>query len=383
MGRLSGVDKYMRSSKGSLAPCLRATVSACFGLLLGCAVVPGTNISNNTFQVQSVLSSEPPAVEAAVLKITPDLISSLKPAEFTFGQVWTQDQNDDYEYLIGIGDIMSIVVWDHPELTAPFGSFNNIKDQGNVVREDGTIFYPFVGQIAVAGRTARAVRDELSEKLATYIESPQLDVKIASYRSQRFFVTGSVGQPGSFPVSDIPVRVIEAIGMAGGLADEADMFDVTLSRDNEHYSVPLYDILYEGDLSGNALLQHGDVLHIAPNELRRVFVMGEVAKPATMPMTNRRLSLTQALSDAGGLQETRANGRGVYVIRGSEYDGIIDVYQLDLSEAWAFALGDEFILQPRDIVYVSAAPITRWNRWISNILPSLQGLYNLDRISTN
>ena len=99
-------------------------------------------------------------------------------------------------------------------------------------------------------------------------------------------------------------------------------------------------------------------------------------------MTNRAMSLTQALGEVGGLQETRANGRGVYVIRGSEYDDIIDVYQLDVSQAWALALGDEFVLQPRDIVYVSAAPITRWNRWVSNVLPSLQGLYNLDRIGT-
>lgn len=351
--------------------------------LAGCTIVPGTNISTNTFQVPTVLSGDAPVLEPAVIKITPDVISTLKPEPLSFNEPWQTEEATDYEYLIGVGDIMSIVVWDHPELTAPFGSFNNIKDQGNVVREDGTIFYPFVGQVKVAGRTARAVRNELAEKLATYIESPQLDVKIASYRSQRFFVTGSVNGPGSFPVSDVPVRVVEAIGMAGGLRDDADMFDVTLSRGADSFNVPLFDILYEGDVRGNALLQHGDVLHIAPNELRRVFVMGEVTRPSTLPMTNRRLSLTQALSDAGGIQETRANGRGIYVIRDSEYDGIIDVYQLDLAEAWALALGDEFILQPRDIIYVSAAPITRWNRWVSNVLPSLQGLYNLDRINEN
>ena len=99
-------------------------------------------------------------------------------------------------------------------------------------------------------------------------------------------------------------------------------------------------------------------------------------------MTNREMSLTQALGEVGGIQEARADGRGVYVIRNSEFEDLIDVYQLDMSEAWALALGDEFILQPRDIVYVSAAPITRWNRWVSNVLPSLQGLYNLDRINT-
>ena len=191
-----------------------------------------------------------------------------------------------------------------------------------------------------------------------------------------------VSRPGTFPVTDVPVRIVEALGLAGGLLPEADLFDVSLSRDEKTFNIPLYKILYEGNLTGNALLRSGDVLHIAPNELRRVFIMGEVVRPSTLPMTNRTMSLTQALGEVGGLQETRANGRGVYVIRDSEYDDIIDVYQLDVSQAWALALGDEFILQPRDIVYVSAAPITRWNRWVSNVLPSLQGLYNLDRINT-
>ena len=153
-----------------------------------------------------------------------------------------------------------------------------------------------------------------------------------------------------------------------------------LTRGEETAVTPLFNILYEGDMSANVRLQHGDVVHVAPNELRQVFVLGEVFKPQTLPMTNRPLSLTQALSNAGGIQEARADGRGVYVIRQSEYDDVIDVFQLDVSEAWALALGDQFMLQQRDVVYVTAAPITRWNRWVSNVLPSLQGLFNIDRI---
>ena len=84
-----------------------------------------------------------------------------------------------------------------------------------------------------------------------------------------------VSQPGTFPVTDVPVRIVEALGLAGGLLPEADLFDVSLSRDEKH-SISRYKILYEGNLTGNALLRSGDVLHIAPNELRRIFIMGEV-----------------------------------------------------------------------------------------------------------
>ena len=347
----------------------------------GCTLVPGTNISSNVFALPSDLGANKTAIEASVIKITPSVVATVGPSTLDLSPRWDSDIDAPYDYKIGVGDVLSIVVWDHPELTAPFGSFNNVQDQGNVVREDGTIFYPFVGQLEVAGRTARAIQEELAVKLAAYIESPQLDVRIVKYRSQRFFVTGFVSKPGTYPVTDVPVRVVEALGIAGGLLPDADLYDVTLSRGDDSFNIPLYDVLYEGNLAGNALLQHGDVLHVAPNEVRRVFVMGEVQKPVTLPMTTRPLTLTQALGEAGGVQEARADGRGVYVIRRSEFEGVIDVYQLDVSEAWAFALGDEFLLQPRDVVYVSAAPISRWNRWVSNVLPSLQGLFNLDRIA--
>jgi polysaccharide export outer membrane protein len=350
--------------------------------LLGCTTVPGTNISGNTFALPTGLAEPALPIDATLIKLTPQIVSSLTPKSLDAAPSWNQRESGEYEYQIGVGDVLSIVVWDHPELTAPFGSFNNVEDQGNVVREDGSIFYPFVGDLSVEGKTAREVQKELAAKLANFIESPQLDVRVVTYRSQRFFVTGMVEKPGTFPVTDVPVRVVEALGLAGGVLAEADLFDVTLSRNNTSFNIPLFDILYEGDISGNALLRNGDVLHIAPNELRRVFVMGEVVRPSTLPMTNRRMSLTQALGEVGGIQEARADGRGIYVIRDSEFEDLIDVYQLDTSEAWALALGDQFILQPRDIVYVSAAPITRWNRWVSNVLPSLQGLYNLDRINT-
>lgn len=363
--------------KASLTAALICSISA------GCTVIPGSGMDTEVFDWPAS-STEAPTAEVSRVKITPAIIRSVVvassaapiPSPLTRGV----DLAKAYQYRMGVGDVLSIIVWDHPELTAPFGSFNNAREQGNVVRDDGTIFYPFVGSVMAAGRTVAELRAELAEKVASYIESPQLEVRIADYRSQRFFMAGSVEQPGTFPITDVPITLVEAINLAGGLTDNADVFDVRLTRGEDTTVTPLYNILYEGDLTANVRLQHGDVVHVAPNELRQVFVLGEVVKPQTLPMTNRPLSLTQALSNAGGIQEARADGRGVYVIRQSEYENVVDVFQLDVSEAWALALGDQFMLQQRDVVYVTAAPITRWNRWVSNVLPSLQGLFNIDRI---
>ena len=350
--------------------------------LTGCTLVPGSGISSNTFSLPKDALSLKPELEVSKIKITPEIISHLKLKAEKQEQKWPREL-EHYKYKIGVGDVLSIVVWDHPELTAPFGSFNNVQDQGNVVREDGSIFYPFVGRVVVEGQTPRDVQEHLTEELSKFIERPQLDVRVVGFRSQRFFISGMVSTPGSFPVSNVPVRVVEALSLAGGLLPEADLYDVTLSRGTKSYEIPLFDILYNGETLGNIIMEHGDVLHVALNERRRVFVMGEVVKPSTIMMPARPMSLTQALADAGGIVETRADGRGVYVVRKSSYGELIDVYQLDMAEAWAMALANEFILAPSDIVYVSAAPITRWNRWVSNVLPSLQGLFNLDRVRSN
>ena len=371
--------RFANTLKASLTTAAICAISA------GCTVIPGSGMDTEVFD-WAASSSEAPATVSRV-KITPAIISNTNSpreiAQPTSSLTAGVELTTAYQYRMGVGDVLSIIVWDHPELTAPFGSFNNAREQGNVVRDDGTIYYPFVGSVMAEGRTVAELRAELAEKLASYIESPQLEVRIADYRSQRFFMAGSVEQPGTFPITDVPITLVEAINLAGGLTDNADVFDVRLTRDEETAVTPLYNILYEGDLTANVRLQHGDVVHVAPNELRQVFVLGEVVKPQTLPMTNRPLSLTQALSNAGGIQEARADGRGVYVIRQSEYDDVIDVFQLDVSEAWALALGDQFMLQQRDVVYVTAAPITRWNRWVSNVLPSLQGLFNIDRLGSN
>lgn len=359
------------------------TAAAICTISVGCTVIPGSGMDTEVFDWPAS-STEASTATVSRVKITPAVLSTVnKPQQSApLGGPLTSgvDLVTPYQYRMGVGDVLSIIVWDHPELTAPFGSFNNAREQGNVVRDDGTIYYPFIGSVMAAGRTVVELRAELAEKLASYIESPQLEVRIADYRSQRFFMAGSVEQPGTFSITDVPITLVEAINLAGGLTDNADVFDVRVTRGEESAVTPLFNILYEGDMSANVRLQHGDVVHVAPNELRQVFVLGEVVQPQTLPMTNRPLSLTQALSNAGGIQEARADGRGVYVIRQSEYDDVIDVFQLDVSEAWALALGDQFMLQQRDVVYVTAAPITRWNRWVSNVLPSLQGLFNIDRI---
>lgn len=271
-------------------------------------------------------------------------------------------------YRLGPGDIISIIVWDHPELTTPAGTFRTAEQAGTVVAEDGTIFYPYVGVIKVAGKTTREVRDILANKLAKYIEKVQIDVRMAQFRSKRVYVVGEVAKPGTQDITDIPMNVLEAVNRAGGFTAEADYSRVLLTRRGTTYRVDIQAMYEDGATEQNAMLEPGDILNVSDRSYNKIFVLGEVLKPGSMVMNKKRSTLAEALGDAGHINQDRASPRWIYVMR-SDSD-TPELFHLDGRSPDAMLLADRFPLKPRDIVYVDTADIVRWNRVISNILPT-------------
>ncbi len=106
--------------------------------------------------------------------------------------------------------------------------------------------------------------------------------------------------------------------------------------------------------------------------------MGEVNDPKLLKIDRAGMSLTEALSNVGGINQISADATGVFVIRRSQDAGSLgDIYQLDVSDAAALVIGTEFALKPYDIVYVTAAPISRWNRVIAQLVPTISGFNEL------
>jgi polysaccharide biosynthesis/export protein len=104
-----------------------------------------------------------------------------------------------------------------------------------------------------------------------------------------------------------------------------------------------------------------------------VAVLGQVRNPGNLNLGNERITLTDALARAGGVIETRARPSGIFVIRvrPEESDKLASVYQLDINNATALTMGTHFPLQPQDVIYVTDAPLARWNNVISLLLPSI------------
>lgn len=360
-------------------------------LTSACAFAPGSNISagsNRWFSAEDEHQKDNSIdweEKINIQWISPNLIDKLTvPVAPPQGLPHNiTEAVKGYDYQIGIGDILNITVWDHPELTIPQGSERSPTEAGNWVHSDGTIFFPYVGKIMVKGLNVGQVREKITAALSKFIPSPQIDVTVAAFRSKKVYVTGEVKQPGPVPITNIPLTLLDAVNAAAGLEVAADWQNVVVTRDGKETVYSLQRLYQQGDLTQNTLLQDGDVVHVSRNDDQKVFVLGEVVKAQPIPIQRSRMTLAEALASAGGLNELQANASGVFVLRtSSNPDNVADVYQLDASNALALVLADQFPLQSRDIVYVTAAPIARWNRLVQQLLPTILGAKYLTEIES-
>ncbi len=276
-----------------------------------------------------------------------------------------------YEYRVAPQDVLRITVWNHSELTNPSGTTTELS--GRVVNADGTLFFPFVGNIQAAGKSVGEIREQIATGLTKVIKTPQVDVAVLQYRGQRVYVSGEVRAPGSVPVTDVPPDLTEIVARAGGPTAEADLTAVTVTRGAVTLRVDLQALYSAGDLRGNARLRHGDIVNIPERRGARVFVTGEAIKPAVLSMPRGDMTLADALGEAGGANPLSASAGQVFVVRGGN-EGRAQIYQLNATAPDALLLADRFTLQPRDVVYVDTAPVVRWARMINNILPTATSL---------
>jgi len=219
----------------------------------------------------------------------------------------------------------------------------------------------------VAGLTSSELHQQLTTQLSRYLRHPKLSVRVLAYRSQRVYVDGEVKQPGVQPINDLPMTLTEAINRAGGMNPTADQSRIIIQRDGKSYPINLPQLVQRGVNPASIMLASGDVIRVLSRDESKIFISGEVTSPRALPMRNGRLTLNEALGEAGGINPVTGDARQVYVIRRSSAESM--VYRLDANAPGALAVAEGFELNPKDVVYVAATPLTNWNRTISAMIP--------------
>jgi len=350
-------------------------------LLSACSSAPGMRmITPATLPIAAQTANEPaPQLQVPITDVNVELIAKLREEALRnrsdLPAALLQTSSDGYT--LGAGDVLQITVWDHPEFAAALGAqpATPVRDtdptNGIVVNHGGDIQFPYVGSIHVVGMRPEEVQAVVTRGLSKYFKDPQVTVRIASFRSKQVFVDGEVKAPGAVPVTDIPMTLYEAVSASGGFTATADQSHVVLVRNGASYTINLTQLLEQGKSPAQIVLRDGDLLRVGARDDNGVFVMGEVTKPATvLPMRNGKLTLSDALSQAGSINSTSADPRQLYVIRGS-LGGSPQVFHLDAASPVSMVLANEFELQPKDIVYVDGNGLVRLSRVLSLLLPAI------------
>lgn len=337
-------------------------------------------------------SSQP----ASVIEITADLVG---PADGQRALLATHDEADALvdvaqTYRIGAADVLSVIVWDHPELVVPNLTYEigatggslpasvGLTSQtvpGFVVAHDGTIQFPYVRGLKVAGLTETEAQALLVSKLKPFIHDPQISLRVVGFRSKKVYVNGEVRAPGVKPITDVPMTLANALHLADGALSTGDLSRVELIRAGRRYRIDVPHLAERHLDATQIALVDGDEVRVPPATDFSVFMMGEVQKPGPLPFhSDGRLTLAQALGQAAANPAT-SNPAQVYLVRPASGDDATRVFHLDAQSPLAFAVAQQFALQPNDIVYVDAAGVVRWNRVISQLTGSTSAAYAVER----
>lgn len=273
---------------------------------------------------------------------------------------------DEVQDEITDGDILFILIH-HPKRTDIVKAIASISNSVGFRVHNGEVTLPDLSPIKVAGLSLQKAQKKIQK--AYLKELSDTDVFL-SYKKREIKKVELAGQVAisSFPV-DGKVRLFDVLAKAK-IPPNANLFKSYLLRDDQLVSVDFYKLLNEGDMSQNIIMKGEDKIFIAEPYSATLMVMGEVGCQKVIDLPKGYVSLRKALAEAGGIAAT-GDKSVIQVIRGNIL--CPKIYTLN----WQHIIhlpSDSLLLIPGDIVYVAAKPITEWNRFISQLIPSISGV---------
>lgn len=358
-----------------------------YGLLTACSSIPSAGPSARKIVAlnQQNSNAQVPAVE--LIEVNDAVSKSLYQAQTnqSFAQL-----GDGYASVgaINVGDMLDITVWEAPPAVLFGGALSSVgsgnaqqtKLPDQMVTSAGMISVPFIGDISVAGKTPVQVQNMIKGRLKKMANQPQVIVRLVQNNAATVSVIRA-GNSVRMPLTTAGERVLDAVAAVGGSTANVQDTNVQLTRGNQVKTVALEDLVSHP--RQNILLRRGDIVTMITNP-NSFTSMGAVGRTQQIGFSVKGLSLAEAVGRMGGLQDYRADARGVFVFRytpvaelpsekqgkwttqgyGSEAE-IPVVYRLNLSDAHSLFWMQRFPIKNKDVVYVSNAPLSEVQKFLS------------------
>lgn len=393
------------------------TVLACVTLALtGCQTVVGQKISN--WQANSGPTLQ--QVEIGTVTQNPD--NTVTPSGLTIididantvnraSQLQHPQRFSDYyhntnvvQQVIRAGDILTISIYEAPPALL-FGSSSDItsttgsaekKLPEQMVDSNGQISIPFLGKINVAGKSPQQVQDMIVAGLVRKANQPSAIVSIGKNNSANITVVGEVNNSLRVPLTGKGERILDAIAAAGGTKYPSSRITVQVNRGMQSVEMPMSELL--NDARQNIILQPGDVVSVN-YQSKSYTVLGATVKNDEINYESNGISLMQALARAGGLNDNRADSRGVFIFRYETpmmltYDQINRVpdqfksvgripvvYRLNLKDPMNYLVAQNFPIKDKDVIYVSNAPATEFAKFLNMVSQTVFSVTGIKTLS--
>lgn len=338
-----------------------------------------------------------------VIEVTPDVVLAEARAILKAAQppelIESSASEEPYHYRLGVGDVIRVVVWEHPELNNPSGQAQgDAASSGRLIEPNGMLFFPYVGNVKAAGLTTTELRDQIARPLSRFIRDPQVDVRVVEFRSKRVYVTGEVATPGPMFLNDTSMGVLDAIALKGGFTELSNRHQAYLTRGG--VTTPLaIDDLARGNVASDVRLQAGDLIHVPDIADNKIYLLGEFATQKTIVQGRGSISLAEALVEGGGLAKLDANAGAIFIFRRKDTAAageatpaaegesstassnlLPKVYALDLTRAESLLLAERFPLRPHDVIYIASTDFSKYNRIIGQLLPTVSSVFQIDSL---
>ncbi|WP_239494719.1 polysaccharide biosynthesis/export family protein [Roseovarius amoyensis] len=343
--------------------------------------------------------------------------------------------NAPQPYRLGVGDVVLLATKSNGNSVEQLSGLlaAQTQRQGYTISDDGSISIPDIGRVEIGGLTLQEAQDHIFRFLLEQQVDPAFSLEVAEFNSQRVTVGGAVQKAVRVPITLNPLTLGEALTATGGFTIRDEQYaSIRIYRAGSLYQIPYQDYLsrpalqdlklingdavfvdttYDLDRALEFYRQEIDVIRLrsqarkdtidmlqAEVELRRgmleeqrsnfdarheygaeardyVYLSGEVFEQARMPLPyEQHATLADVLYEGGGFRTKEANARNIYVLRPStdpaEF-GAVTAWHLDAANAVNMTLATRMQMRPNDIVFVEEQPITKWNRVIQQVVPSL------------
>ena len=361
----------------------------CIGLLsAACSSLPTSGPTASAIQNQA--DSLPANLQ--LIDITPQIARQLASQKQAvgFGSIFNAQSATARDLLVGVGDTIEISIWEAPPATlfgttdqsargATISASRNTTLPEQTIGVEGKISIPFAGSITVTGKSTGSIEAEIAQRLKGKANQPQVMVRLLRNNSSLATVVGEVVNNTRVPLTARGEKLLDAIATAGGSKQPVHKTTIQITRGTTTAVMSLDSVIR--DAQHNIKLQAGDVI-TAVYQPSSFTALGATGKNDEISFEAQGITLAQALGRVGGLQDARADAQGLFIFRlenanaltwprspaATTAEGMVPViYRINLKDPASFFAAQSFMLENKDVLYVSNAPAAELQKFANLI----------------